>query len=336
MSDSLPIRFAAERTPATRIVPLADIQAAITPEAAVEAVKAGFIAHAKGGVHCPEPMQIVFRDDRQEQHGECHVKSATWSGRPYVAVKIASGSYRNAARGLPGAGGMIVLIASDTGLPEAVLQDDCWLTNVRTAAAGALAAGLKPVPKDAALGVIGTGTQAEMQAAMICSHLGLGSVAVWGRNRTRADALCGRLRAGGLEATAMDTVREVCHASAILVTTTPATKPVVHLEDVPQTLHIVAVGADTPGKTELDPRILGRAHTIVTDAHHECLANSDFGAAVRAGEVAEESDRSFGEMLALAEPDPRMAREGISVVDLTGMGVQDLAIASLVMEALAA
>lgn len=318
-----------------RIVSLTEIQAAIAPEAAVEAVKAGFIAHARGLVHCPEPTQIVFRDEGQEQHGECHVKSATWSGNPYVAVKVASGSYRNAARGLPGAGGMVLLISADTGLPEALLHDECWLTNVRTAAAGALAAGLKPVARDATLGVIGTGTQAEMQAEMICAHLGLSSVAVWGRSAEKAAALCDRLRTRGLTATPMDTVREVCHASAILVTTTPATSPVVQLEDVPGTLHIVAVGADTPGKTELDPRILGRAHTIVTDAHEECLSNSDFGAAVRAGEVAEDSDVSFGEMLALAEPDPRMARDGISVVDLTGMGVQDLAIASMTLEALA-
>ena len=197
-----------------RIVPLADIQSAITAKAAIEAVKAGFIAHARGQVHCPEPVQIVFRDDRQEQHGECHVKSAIWSGRPYAAVKIASGSYRNAARGLPGAGGMIVLIATDTGLPEAILHDECWLTNVRTAAAGALAAGLKPVSKDATLGVIGTGTQAEIQATMICSHLGLGSVSVWGRSAAKAAALSEKLKAGGLAATAMDTVRDVCHSSA--------------------------------------------------------------------------------------------------------------------------
>ena len=318
-----------------RIVSLAEIQAAIAPEAAIEAVKAGFIAHAKGLVECPEPTQIVFRDEQGDHHGECHVKSATWEGLPYAAVKIASGSYRNAARGLPGAGGMIVLIASETGLPEAILHDECWLTNVRTAAAGALAAGLKPVSKDATLGVIGTGTQAEMQAEMICAHLGLSSVAVWGRSTAKAAALCEKLAAGGLVATPMDTVREVCHSSAILVTTTPATSPVVHLEDVPETLHIVAVGADTPGKTELDPRILGRAHTIVTDAHAECLSNSDFGAAVRAGEIAEDCDASFGEMLALAEPDPRMARDGISVVDLTGMGVQDLAIAEMTLNALA-
>ena len=317
-----------------RIVPLADIQSAITAKDAIEAVKAGFIAHARGQVHCPEPVQIVFRDDRQEQHGECHVKSAIWSGRPYAAVKIASGSYRNAARGLPGAGGMIVLISTDTGLPEAILHDECWLTNVRTAAAGALAAGLKPVSKDATLGVIGTGTQAEIQATMIASHLGLGSVSVWGRSAAKAAALSEKLKAGGLAATAMDTVRDVCHASAIVVTTTPATKPVVHLEDVPDTLHIVAVGADTPGKTELDPRILGRAHTIVTDDHRECLHHSEFGAAVRAGAVAEDSDCSFGEMLSLATPDPRMARDGISVVDLTGMGVQDLAIAMLTLREL--
>ena len=318
-----------------RIVPLADIQSAITAKAAIEAVRAGFIAHARGQVHCPEPVQIVFRDDRQEQHGECHVKSAIWNGRPYAAVKIASGSYRNAARGLPGAGGMIVLIATDTGLPEAILHDECWLTNVRTAAAGALAAGLKPVSKDATLGVIGTGTQAEIQATMISAHLGLGSVSVWGRSAAKAATLCDKLKAGGLAATAMDTVREVCHSSAIVVTTTPVTEPIVHLEDVPDTLHIVAVGADTPGKTELDPRILGRAHTIVTDDHRECLHHSEFGAAVRAGAVAEDSDCSFGEMLSLATPDPRMARDGISVVDLTGMGVQDLAIAMVTLNALA-
>ena len=317
-----------------RIVPLADIQSAVTTPAAIEAVKAGFIAHARGQVNCPAPVQIVFRDDQQELTGECHVKSAVWSGRPYLAIKIASGSYRNVARGLPGAGGMIIMISTDTGLPVALLHDDCWLTNVRTAAAGALAAGLKPVSNDATLGVIGTGTQAEIQSTMIASHLGLGSVSVYGRSAAKAAALCERLRAGGLAATAMDTVREVCHSSAILVTTTPVTKPIVHLEDVPETLHIVAVGADTPGKTELDPRILGRAHTIVTDDHRECLHHSDFGAAVRAGEIAEDSDCSFGELLSLATPDPRMAQDGISVVDLTGMGIQDLAIATLTLNAL--
>ncbi len=71
-----------------RIVSLTEIQAAIAPEAAVEAVKAGFIAHARGLVHCPEPTQIVFRDEGQEQHGECHVKSATWSGNPYGVAPV--------------------------------------------------------------------------------------------------------------------------------------------------------------------------------------------------------------------------------------------------------
>ena len=317
-----------------RIVSLPEIRSAITPEAAVEAVKAGFVAHAQGLVDCPPPMQIVFRDDQRELTGECHVKSATWSGNPWLSVKIASGSYRNAERGLPGAGGMVVVLSADTGLPVALLHDDCWLTNVRTAAAGALAAALKPVSGEATLGVIGTGVQAKIQADMISAHLGLSSVAVWGRSPAKAAALVKTLAAGGLAATAMNTVRDVCHASAILVTTTPATSPVVRLEDVPETLHIVAVGADTPGKTELDPRILGRAHTIVTDDHRECLENSDFGAAVRAGAAAEDSDFSFGELLARDTPDPRLARNGISVVDLTGMGVQDLAIATLTLEAL--
>ncbi len=317
-----------------RIVSLAEIQAAVTPDAAVEAVRAGFVAHARGLVDCPAPMQIVFRDEKREQHGECHVKSAAWSGRPYVSIKVASGSYRNAARGLPGAGGMIVMLAADTGLPAALLHDDCWLTNVRTAAAGALAAGLKPVSRGATLGVIGTGTQARMQAEMIAAHLGLPSVAVWGRSAQKAQSLAADLGAGGLAAAAMGTVREVCQASAVLVTTTPATSPVVRLDDLPGTIHIVAVGADTPGKTELDPRILGRAHTIVTDDHRECLHHGDFGVAVRAGAVAGDSDCSFGELLALDSPDARFTEDGISVVDLTGMGVQDLAIAGLVMDVL--
>ena len=317
-----------------RIVSLPEIQAAITPEAAIAAVRDGFVAHAEGEVHCPAPMQIVFRDDGGEPHGECHVKSATWRGRPVCAIKIASGSYRNAARGLPGAGGMIVLIASDTGLPVAILQDDCWLTNVRTAAAGALAAGLKPVSAEAAVGVIGAGTQAEMQAEMICTHLGLGSVSVWGRSTAKAAILAEKLTAKGLTARALATVRDVCHSSAIVVTTTPATQPIVQLDDVPETLHIVAVGADTPGKTELDPRILGRAHTIVTDDHRECVHHGDFGAAVRAGAVAEDSDRSLGELLSRTGPDPGIARDGLSVVDLTGMGIQDLAIATMTLNRL--
>lgn len=316
-----------------RIIEFEEIQAVIALPDAIDAVRQAFIDYSKGLIEQPQPLQILFKQDSGELFGDCHAKAAQNHQLPYFVIKIATGFYNNPSLGLEPNSGLVLVMSSKTGQPIAILQDDGWLTQVRTAAAGALAASLKPVSADACLGILGTGTQAYLQAKLITQFLGLQRVAIWGRNVQASEALSQRLSDElGLDVVAMQTVREVCHVSQILVTTTPATEPLIKAEDLADELHIVAVGADSPGKNEIASSVLARADIIVTDSHQQCLHHGDFGEAVRADVVAEDADVSFGEVLAGEHPNLDFMASKISVVDLTGLGAQDLAIVSLVVD----
>ena len=317
-----------------RLVSLAEIQSAVSFGNAIEAVRSGFIASAEGKVTLPDPMQLLFHSGSDELLGDCHVKTAQSNDLPYFVIKVATGFYSNPTVGLPVNNGMLLVMSAETGQPLALLQDDGWLTQVRTAAAGALAAGVKPIVGHETLGIVGTGTQAMLQAKAISQHLKLKRVFIYGRSSKKAQVLVDQLNEEGLEASRAVSVKELCHASSIVVTTTPATEPVISLSDMPRQLHIIAVGADSPGKVELDPAILAKADVIMTDSHTQCLAHGDFGAAVRAGEIEANSDMSFTGLLAGLEDTDKVTQCNLSVVDLTGLGVQDLAMATMVMESL--
>lgn len=92
---------------------------------------------------------------------------------------------------------------------------------------------------------------------------------------------------------------------------------------------LVAIGADSPGKQELDPHIIGRSELVITDDHQQCLDHGEFGVAHRNHLIDVRADVSMGSLL-LDSTRNTISGNGISVVDLTGLGGQDLAIASLV------
>lgn len=319
-----------------RIISRQQIESLISPSAAIAAVRQGFIDHANGLVELPHPMQILFQKDDGHFFGDCHVKAAQQKGMPCFVIKVASGFYENPDKGLPANNGLMLAFSAETGVPIALLQDEGWLTQMRTAAAGALAAALKPVGPDACLGLIGSGTQAFLQASLITQTSDIRKIAVYTRNYEKGLMFCEQLTntLDGISAVAMKSAREVCHASDILVTTTPSTSPVITAEDIPDKLHIVAVGADSPGKNEIAPAITAMADILVTDSHEQCLHHGDLGVAVRQGAVTEHSDFTLGGILAGKHPETDFSQARLSLVDLTGIGVQDLAIASLVVSQL--
>lgn len=294
----------------------------------IGAVKNGFIDHYRGNINGPSPMQFLFHDGPLLQ-GDCHVKGAQGEDEPYFVVKVASGFYRNEEVGLPVNNGLVLLLSSKTGQPVALLQDNGLLTACRTAAAGALAAELCIGPNNDTLGIVGTGQQAELQALWISKYLDIKKVCLFGRSSEKAQDLSGRVAALGINCEVVESVKELGKVCRTIVTTTPATSPIIQSNDISPGTHIVAVGADSPGKQELDSEILAQATTIITDDHEQCLAHGEFGAACREGIVSQTSDIAFGSVLAGDIPCEISARE-ISVVDLTGLGAQDMAIASYI------
>ncbi len=317
-----------------RIVSLSEIEPVIADRRAViAAVRQSFINHSEGKVSLPPPVQMLFKDTAAELRGDCHVKCAYSDDYPYYCVKIASGFYGNAAAGKSVNNGLVMLFSAASGEPLALFEDQGHLTSARTAAAGALAVRLLGGPEPKVLGIVGTGHQAELQARWANDYTNLSKIVVWSRSSQKAKLLCARLGDTSTPIDVTDTVADLCAVADVIVTTTPATSPVVLATDIRLNQAIVAVGADSPGKTELDSAILRQAATIFTDDHEQCLHHGEFGTAVRTGFVSEDVDVSFGKALAAPDHFPSIPAS-VSVVDLTGLGAQDLAIASMVWEAL--
>lgn len=316
-----------------QVIGLEEIRPLLDKAAIIEAIREAFILQARGEIETPAPMQMLFGAQAQELMGDCHVKSALSGSFPYFCIKVATGFYGNPARGLDVNNGLILMFSAETGAPLALLQDEGCLTSARIAAAGALAASLMTGVTPKRLGVIGSGEQAEQQARWIAAHVGVSQITVCARAADKASKLVSRLGDTGIPLQVAASAAELCAQSDIIVTTTPATSPVLMSSDVKGGKHIIAVSADSPGKNELDPQILARADVIITDDHKQALGHGEFGTAVRAGLVAESKDRALGAVL--ADPAAFKVGEGVlSVVDLTGLGAQDLAIASLVYEKL--
>ncbi|TQV73316.1 ornithine cyclodeaminase family protein [Denitrobaculum tricleocarpae] len=316
-----------------RVIALDEIQPLLDKAPIIDAVRESIILHSRGEIETPAPIQMLFGAEAQDLRGDCHVKSALSAKLPYFCIKVATGFYGNPARGLEVNNGLLLLLSAETGVPIALLQDQGYLTSARTAAAGALAASVVVDATPQRLGVIGTGQQADQQARWISAHVGISQITIFGRDASKAAGLAERLNDSGRPCLVAGSAAELCAQSDIIVTTTPASTPVLQSSDIEGGKHIIAVGADSPGKNELDPEILARAETIITDDHKQALHHGEFGVAVRAGLVEESGDLPLGRVL----EDPAGFTVGgntISVVDLTGLGAQDLAVASLLYERL--
>lgn len=294
--------------------------------AALAAVESAFAQMARGEAEVPAPMGIVV----PEREGEVHIKSAYLRGHDGFAVKIASGFWRNAAEGLPVSSGMMVLLDARTAFPQALLLDNGYLTEVRTALAGAIAAKYLAPATVRTVGVIGAGMQARMQAEALRLTRAFERVRVWARRPEAAQDYAAEMSAKlGVEVRAAASIAEVVRESDVVITTTPARQPLVMAADVHPGLHITAMGSDGPGKQELDPLVLARADLVVCDRRAQCERLGELQHAGAAGlDASKLPIVELGEVITGAKPG-RTGAPQITVCDLTGVGVQDTAIASL-------
>lgn len=291
----------------------------------VEIVERAFAALAGGGVIMPPILSMAI----PEQHGEVDVKTAYVPGLESFAIKVSPGFFDNPKRGLPSLNGLMMLFDSETGIARAVLLDNGFLTDIRTAAAGAVAAKhLAPAALRVA-GVIGAGVQAELQIRALKLVRDFEELVVWTRDGAKAEAYALRMRdALGLAVRVAAGAEEVVRASDVVVTTTPARAPLIRAEWLHPGLHITAMGSDAPDKNELDPRILVEASRFVCDRNSQSAKLGETRAALEAGLLAPNHRADeLGEICAGSKPGRRSDDE-ITICDLTGTGVQDTAIAT--------
>ena len=305
-----------------------DLRGLAGPAEALRAVRAGFEALARGRVVLPGVMHL----DLPQARGEVHVKGAHLVGSPFFSIKEAGGFWGNPERGLPVGSGLVLVFDAESGFPRAILLDNGYLTELRTGAAGALAAVLLARAELRVAGILGAGSQARYQLEALCAARQPARARVWSRRREPAEAFARELSARlGLPVEAVGSAREAVEGSDLVVTPTTARAPVVRAEWVRPGLHLTAVGADSPEKQELEAEVLARADLVVADHLDQCLRLGEIHHAVAAGRLrAGDVHAELGEVAAGLKPG-RTSDEQVTVADLTGVGVQDAALADLVV-----
>ncbi|TVQ84258.1 MAG: cyclodeaminase [Micavibrio sp.] len=292
--------------------------------AALEVIERGFAALADGQVIMPP----VLRLDVPEKNGEMDVKTAYIRGFPSFALKVSCGFFDNPKKGLPSLGGLMTLLDAETGHVEAVLLDNGYLTDLRTALAGAVAAKYLARKNARVAGVLGTGMQARLQIEALMLVRDIKTVLVWGRNREHAES-CARAIAEktGLKTQTRRNAEDVVRGCDILVTTTPAQEPLVKADWLHEGLHVTAMGSDAEDKNELEPNVLLRADRYVCDSAAQVKLLGELHHALKAGILRDDYPvTEIGKIITGAEPGRENDAE-ITICDLTGTGVQDTAIA---------
>ena len=290
----------------------------------VDVIEAAFAALATGGVVMPPILSM----DLPAAHGEVDVKTAYIPGFDGFAIKVSPGFFNNPQLGLPSLNGLMILFSATTGLVQALYLDNGYLTDIRTAAAGAVAARhLAPQTVETA-GVIGTGVQARLQ--MRAAHLvrPFRRLLVHGRDAAKARACADDLaRLLGVEAEVAARAETLVRESQLVVTTTPARAPLIRAEWLHLGLHITAMGADQSGKTEIDPRALVAADAYVCDRVAQAEVSGELEAALAAGLWTKGRPAELGEVIT-GQRRGRQSPQDVTICDLTGTGVQDTAIAT--------
>ena len=294
----------------------------------VSIVEDAFRMLASGKVIMPPILSMEIPD----AHGEVDVKTAYIPGFDGFAIKVSPGFFDNPKLGIPSLNGLMILFSAKTGLVEALLLDNGYLTDVRTAAAGAVAVRHLAVEDVETAGVLGTGVQARLQIEAAHLVRPFRRVLVWGRDSDKAAAcardISTRLGIAAEAATAERVVRE----SQLVVTTTPSREPVLKAEWLHPGIHITAMGSDQAGKNEIEAGAIARATLYVCDRVSQAEKLGELRSARAAGHLAGMTPPELGEIVAGLRLGRRSASD-ITICDLTGTGAQDTAIATHALKA---
>jgi len=273
-------------------------------------------------------MPPILRLDIEKFHGESDVKAAYIEGLDSFAVKVASGFFNNPKLGLPSSNGLMILLDSRTGVIKSVLLDKGYLTDVRTAIAGAIASKYLSKPESSTVAIIGTGIQARMQLEALTLVRDIKNVNVWSRDIKKTHAYIEDVSKNiNLNFTAFDNTNEVVNNADILITTTPSKKPLVDFSSLPKGIHITAMGSDAEEKNELEPDIIKNCDVYVPDSQAQTSILGELNHAIKNNLI--KSDMIFNDLgKIIINPElGRKNNDDITVADLTGTGVQDTAIA---------
>ena len=272
-------------------------------------------------------MPPIMRIDIDKYHGESDIKAAYVEGLDSFAIKIASGFFDNPKLGLPSSNGLMVLLDSKTGVIKSVLLDEGYLTDTRTAIAGAIAAKYLSNQDASNLGIIGAGIQARLQLKAILLVRKINKINLWARDKVKVDEFIDSLKDLKIDINISESCKELASSSDIILTTTPSKKPLLEFDWIKKGTHITAMGSDAEQKNELHPTMIKLCDKYIPDNQPQTTILGELHHAIKENIIS--TDHKFDDLGSIII-DPSLGRknkEDITICDLTGTGVQDTAIA---------
>jgi ornithine cyclodeaminase len=308
----------------TAIIELEKIKSLLNSVDVVAAITEGFVQYSNDNTVVPPVAELLF----DHPPGDVHIKYGYIKNDDFYVIKIASGFYENPKLGLPSSQGMMLLFNQKTGETTAVLLDEGFLTDVRTAAAGAVAAKYFAPKRIIAIGIIGTGIQAKMQLQYLREITPCTTVWVWGRSIKNVQKFKEQFDTEFDVHIAKSPI-EVAEKCNLIVTTTPSESVLLKAVDIQPGTHITAVGSDTSNKQELDSEILKKADLVIADSISQSKSRGEIFQATTQGIISHDKVIELGKAIQ-ASSLHRSNENQITVVDLTGVAVQDIMITSAV------
>lgn len=316
-----------------QILSLDEIKAALPSVDLMAEIEHGFVAYSQGRSVVPPVGELILEDPP----GDVHIKYGYLKGDDFYVIKIASGFYGNVAMGLPSSNGMMLMFSQKTGQPVAAMLDEGYLTDVRTAVAGAIAAKYLAPTNVMRIGIVGTGMQAKLQLEYLLPVTDCRNVTVWGRSTEKCANYREYAEALGFNVTVTTDADEILRTCNLIVTTTPAESPLLGDADLLQPgTHITAMGSDTHTKQELATDFLAKADVVVADSIPQCLERGEIHQALKVDAIKESDLVELGAIIASEKTNElgRCNDEQITIADLTGVAVQDIQITKAIYDSL--
>lgn len=307
------------------IIQLPEIKAALSQVDLFKDIETGFAAYSRGEAVIPPVGEMLF----EEPPGELHIKYGYLKSGSHYVVKIASGFYQNPQIGLSSSQGMMLLFDQKTGVVNGILIDHGYLTDIRTAVAGGIAAKYLAPKNVTCIGIVGTGIQARFQLEYLKTVTTCRKVIVFARSFDKGKAYLEYFKGSDWEIEVTSDLAYLAVNSRLIVTTTPSKTHLLEAEWISPGTHITAMGSDTTEKIELATAILKKADVVSVDSLSQSESRGEVFQSVKAGDLERENVIELGKIIA----EPSIGRQNehqITVADLTGVAVQDLMIAQAV------
>jgi alanine dehydrogenase len=303
-----------------------DVERLLDMPMVIRVVRAAFKAMARGRAVMPPKVYLPLPGGSDFRAMPAYLAAPAACGIKWVNVHP-----RNRRLGLPTVMALIAINDPATGVLLAVM-DGTLITKLRTAAAAAVAARALARRESRVVGLVGCGAQADAQLSALAEVFRLARVKVWGLRLHEAKRFCRRMRRVWPRMTfePCGSVERCVREADLVVTITPSTRPLVKQSWLSPGTHVNAVGADAPGKQELDPRILREA-VVVVDEYQQAIHGGELNVPIRKGLYDPRRIRgSLGEIL-LGRRRGRRSRAELTVFDSTGLAIHDVAVAAAVV-----